>query len=76
MENDLIALCKYGKPRIAKMPDGWMCSVDMHVAAKGTSFEVKSDFNCITPSAAVEQVMQRIEDTLKMYGVCDLKALT
>ena len=73
MEDELIDLCRYGKPRISLMSNGWLCTVDMHVASNGTSFEIKSDYDCKKPSEAIRQTKERIIETLKMYESASLK---
>ncbi len=69
LEAMLVAMCYFGKPRLNKMKDGWHCVCEMHVADKGTSFEVRSEFNEDTPIQAVRVCMKRIKETLAKYGV-------
>lgn len=69
LEEKLQALCAFGAPtlfRMANSPDrtGWWCKVNMHVASKGTAFEIGSDAYCPSPSAAVDQCAERIAATL------------
>jgi hypothetical protein len=66
----LLYLQGYGKPRIHSHDDGcWSAIVAMHVASAGASFDVRSDFTCSTPDAAVQQVIDRMAATLSKLGV-------
>lgn len=71
LEEQLDGLRKYGRPSLNYDGDGWYCTVKMHVAAAGTSFDVKSDFGSKTshpsPSDAVRQCYERIAATLALY---------
>ena len=63
LDEKLIALTKYGKPRISVV-DGWSACIDMSVSANGVDFSIRSDFGCRTPSAAVDQLISRLKSTL------------
>lgn len=65
----LIEMCKYGKPRLSRRDDTWYCCCDMHVASQGVTFEVSSSFKEPTPLVAAQVCMQRIQETMKKYGV-------
>ncbi len=70
LEELLLMMAKHGKPRVNQFKDGkWFSVVEMHVASAGVSFDVQSDFNCPTPSAAAKQCLSRIMETLSKYGV-------
>ncbi len=64
----LDALCYYGKPRLSPLVSGWYCVVEMHVASKGASFEIKSDFDHATPGDAARMCASRIAATLRSYA--------
>lgn len=67
LEETLIAIKDYGRPALFCSRDGaWNCSVEMNVSSRGVTFEVKSDFGMATPTLAVQQVYQRILETLNM----------
>jgi hypothetical protein len=68
LESTLQNLCRVGKPRISKQSDGWVCAVDMHVAAAGTEFKIRSEFDCPTPFKAARQCTQRVVETLKQWA--------
>lgn len=68
VEAMLEQLCRVGKPRISRMNDGWLCSVDMHVAAAGTEFKIRSEFDCPTPFQAAQQCTDRVVETLKQWA--------
>jgi hypothetical protein len=63
----LEALCAAGKPRLARMDHGWLCSIDMHVAAAGTEFKIRSEFDRETPLAAARQCAERVIQTLRQW---------
>lgn len=65
LEYLLNALCSFGAPKLFRMDCGWHCDVKMHVAAKGTSFDVMSDFGCETSMAAAKQCAERIIATMQ-----------
>lgn len=39
LEEMLLALAKYGKPRLAHDGSGWYCVVEMYVTASGVNFK-------------------------------------
>jgi hypothetical protein len=67
LDEILDALCAAGKPRVARMDHGWLCSIDMHVAAAGTEFKIRSEFDCETPLAAARQCAERVIQTLRQW---------
>lgn len=67
LESALVGLRRFGKPWLFTTSDGnWRCKVEMHVAAAGASFAIQSE-PMNTPSLAVQQCRQRIDETLKIY---------
>lgn len=64
LETVLYQLLEYGRPSLVKMIDGWWCRVELEGFNKGTSFEVRSDLDNITPLAAAIQALERIKETL------------
>lgn len=64
----LVWLSRFGKPRLGIYGSGggWHASVDMHVtdSVKGTSFEVKSDFDHVAPDEAVGVLIERLLSAL------------
>ena len=69
LEELLLFLTRFGKPRCGMFGTGWSCQVEMHVVSVGTSFEVKSDFGMETPLAAAKQCAERLIETLTKLGV-------
>jgi len=61
LEEELKGLVKYGKPRMSFLDRGWHCRIEMNTHAEGCSFDVKSDFDLPTPSAALAQCKERAE---------------
>jgi hypothetical protein len=68
VEMMLTQLCRVGKPRISRMDDGWVCAVDMHVAAAGTEFKIRSEFDCETAFKAAQQCTERVVETLRQWA--------
>lgn len=68
VEEILYKLCSAGNPVIRKMDGGWMCGVDMHVAAAGTTFNVRSEFDCKTQLDAARQCAERVLKTLSQWS--------
>jgi hypothetical protein len=68
LESMLQKLCIVGKPRVSRMDDGWVCAVDMHVAAAGTEFKIRSEFDCETAFKAAQQCTERVVATLKQWA--------
>jgi hypothetical protein len=67
----LLALTKFGLPRLSMMTDGWYCEVGMNTNSDGVSFTVKSDFYLATPRMAVMQCSSRIDQAIKT--ITDIK---
>jgi hypothetical protein len=68
LEDLLVKLCEFGKPRVGMYGSGWHCHIDMHVASVGTSFEVKSEFGHGTPLVAARECANRVIETLKRFA--------
>jgi hypothetical protein len=76
LETVLAQLAKHGKPSVSMLMGGWHCSVDMHVAAAGANFTVRSDFGLATPIIAAEQCAERVATMLRGFGTGDTKAIS
>lgn len=60
LQHLLLDLAEHGHPRLILFDGGWYCSIEMHVAAKGASFKIASDFNHPSPLAAALQCDERV----------------
>lgn len=69
LEAMLLALSKFGKPRIHHMSDGWHCALEMYVSAAGVDFKVASGFNLPTPTAAAHECGERLDSVLRDLGL-------
>lgn len=68
LEFILLNLQSVGKPRLHCHDDMlWSCSVNMHVPNAGTTFEVRSEFNMVSPLAAARQCAERVLKTLSQF---------
>lgn len=68
LERMLLALAKYGKPRISHTGSGWHCAVDMYVSASGVDFKVASEFGMPSPISAATQCASRLDKALRDIG--------
>lgn len=69
LEDLLLLMVRWGKPRLSKQSDGWYCAVDVTVNAKGVEFKVQSDFNHESPFHAASDCHARLMVALKGLGV-------
>lgn len=65
LEEHLEEMRYYGKPRVSLMSNGWYSCIEMNTNTTGTSFEVKSEFDCQTPTLAAKQCHERMLNALK-----------
>ena len=56
----LTHMCKWGRPRLSKMSDGWYCVIEVFVTPIGVKFDVKTDFDHKTPHGAACQCYDRL----------------
>ena len=69
LEGKLEWLRGFGHPRLSTLNGtGWFCVIEMHVSAVGSTFKVESDHKCETPSAAVDQLIERMLSALAQMG--------
>lgn len=61
----MLYLIRYGRPRLSYLDGGWYCKVEMNTNTKGTQFDVASEFNHPTPIAAAKQCHERIVNAMK-----------
>ena len=61
----IVYMVRYGKPRISYITDGWYCKVEMNTNTKGTQFDIASEFSHATPLAAAKECHERIVNALK-----------
>lgn len=69
LEAMLLALSKFGKPRISHMSEGWHCAVEMYVSSVGVDFKIASGFTLPTPTAAAQECAQRLDSVLRDLGL-------
>ncbi len=66
LDQILLALARHGRTRIGQYnSSNWHCTVEMHVAAAGVSFEVKSSFDHTSPISAARECAERVAAALK-----------
>lgn len=69
LEDVLLELAKWGKPRIS-MPsgEGWYSCVEVNITPTGAKFDVQSEFRMATPLAAAIQCRERLLAAVKSIG--------
>jgi hypothetical protein len=67
LEELLMELVKYGKPRVSMIGDGWHSNVEMNTNTVGADFKCASDFNMSTPTAAAKQCLERVLKAVEQY---------
>ena len=67
LEELLIHLCKWGKPRLARMSKGWYCVLEVFVTPAGVSFDVKTEFDHKTPHDAACQCYDRLLKAIEEF---------
>lgn len=65
LQEMLLFLIRYGRPRLSYHDGGWYCKVEMNTNTKGTQFDIASEFNHPTPISAAKQCQERIDNALK-----------
>lgn len=77
LEQLLLNLSAFGRPRLFGMSGGWHCNVDMFVQATGATVQVNSDFNHPSPSIAAQACLDRVSAVVRdISKLADNKALT
>lgn len=77
LEQTLLRLNHYGKPRVSRMDRGWYCVVEMFVQAEGASVDIKSESNHPSPSTAAQECLDRVSAVVRdISKLADNKALT
>lgn len=72
LERKLQSLCGVGEPRVSKLSGGWHATIDIP-APPGCDASVKSDFGMSSPSAAVDQMIERLTALRRTFGVEPLR---
>jgi len=65
LEELLLNLTKYGKPRLNYMGKGWFAVIDIYVNVIGAELEIKSEFDHKTPKEAVIVLINRLNETIE-----------
>ncbi len=77
LEQILLHLCRFGRPRLSRMDRGWHCWVSMHVQAVGAAVEIKSEFDHATPLESAQVCLDRVQAVVRdISKLADNKALT
>jgi hypothetical protein len=67
LEEMLIELSTYGKPRVGMFDRGWHCNVEMNTNTVGADFKCASDFGMATPTDAAKQCLERVLKAVEQY---------
>lgn len=65
LEQLLIYMLRFGKPRVTFVSTGWCCKVEMNTNSKGTQFDVSSEFGHPTPLSAARECHERVVSAMK-----------
>lgn len=77
LEQLLLRLNQFGKPRLSRMSNGWYCNVEMFVQAKGAEVRIDSDTDHSTPTEAAQVCLDRVSSVVRdITRLADNKALT
>lgn len=69
LEDVLLQLAKWGKPRVTMPSDkGWYSTVEVNITPIGAKFDVASEFGMATPLAAALQCRERLLAAVKSIG--------
>lgn len=66
LEQMLLDLAAFGKPRLSLQDGGWHGWISMHVKAIGTSVDVRSEFDHKTPREALICCAKRVQEMLRI----------
>jgi hypothetical protein len=67
LEELLMELMHYGKPRVSFLGDGWHCNVEMNTNTVGADFKCASEFGITTPTDAAKQCLERVLKAVEQY---------
>jgi hypothetical protein len=67
LEELLMELKQYGKPRVSFLGDGWHCNVEMNTNTVGADFKCASEFGIATPTDAAKQCLERVLKAVEQY---------
>jgi hypothetical protein len=67
LEELLMELKQYGKPRVSFLGDGWYCNVEMNTNTVGADFKCASEFGISTPTDAAKQCLERVLKAVEQY---------
>jgi hypothetical protein len=67
LEELLMELVKYGKPRVSMIGKGWHSNVEMNTNTVGADFKCASEFDMATPTEAAKQCLERVLKAVEQY---------
>jgi hypothetical protein len=67
LEELLMELKHYGKPRVSFLGEGWHSNVEMNTNTVGADFKCASDFGMATPTEAAKQCLERVLKAVEQY---------
>lgn len=68
LEQILEELSRYGQPHVTMSDRGWWSAIDMHVSAKGATFNIRSASGHKSAWAAAAECLERVRQTLSEVG--------
>jgi len=67
LEELLMELKHYGKPRVGMFDSGWHCNIEMNTNTVGADFKCSSEFDIPTPTEAAKQCLERVLRAVEQY---------
>ena len=67
LEELLMELKHYGKPRVGMFDNGWHCNIEMNTNTVGADFKCSSEFDIPTPTEAAKQCLERVLKAVEQY---------
>jgi hypothetical protein len=67
LEELLMELKHYGKPRVGMFDSGWHCNIEINTNTVGADFKCASEFGISTPTDAAKQCLERVLKAVEQY---------
>lgn len=65
IQKELIKMLDYGKPSLSFVNKGWHCGIEMNTNSKGSTFNVRSEFDHDSPAEAIRVCKLRAKAAIK-----------
>ena len=65
VQKELVEMLDYGRPNLSFVSNGWNCNIKMNTNSKGSTFDIRSDFDHDSPAEAIRVCKLRIKAAIK-----------